>query len=188
MKLPTVSSRCKEHRQARGGRKPKSMKYLTSICADEKGSALVLALLILVLLTLMGISATTTSTVGVQMAGSEKFYEMAFYSAESGWQRALNWLDDQYPGVTQNLVWDGTTFIAVAGSLDQEATVGIPLANDNNTQYFVKVEFAGTAPVAGYGTSFRRFNYRVNSVGVGPGNARSEVRVTAGKVFDMGGY
>jgi len=169
------------------------MNNIISNFNNEKGSALVLALLILVLLTLMGISATTTSTVqvqmaGIQMAGSEKFYELAFYSAESGWQRGLNWLDGQFPGVTDNRVWDGTTFTPVAGSLEEAATVGIPLANDINTQYFVKVEFAGTAPVPGYGTSFRRFNYRVNSVGVGPGNARSEVEVTAGKVFDMGGY
>lgn len=164
------------------------MQYIASVCANEKGSALMLALLILVLLTLMGISATTTSTVGIQMAGSEKFYDLAFYSAESGWQRALNWLDDQYPGVTQNLLWDGTTFTPVAGSFEQAAPVGIPLANDNHTQYLVKVEFAGTASVAGYGTNFRRFNYRVNSVGLGPGEARSEIEVTAGKVFDMGGY
>lgn len=164
------------------------MKNMLSNFNNEKGSALVLALLILVLLTLMGISATTTSTVGVQMAGSEKFYELAFYSAESGWQRALNWLDDQYPGVTDNLVWDGTDFVAVAGSLEEADSVGIPLADDNNTEYRVKVEFAGTVPVPGYGTNFRRFNYRVNSVGIGPGNARSEVEVTAGKVFDMGGY
>jgi hypothetical protein len=166
------------------------MKHLASICTNEKGSALVLALLILILLTLMGISATTTSTVGVQMAGSEKFYELAFYSAESGWQRALNWLDDQYPGVTENLVWDDETktFTQVVGDFEEAQTDGITLADDNNTEYRVKVEFAGTAPVPGYGTSFRRFNYRVNSVGVGPGNARSEVEVTAGKVFDMGGY
>ena len=199
MKMPTVSNRFKQHYQ--GGRqfrkgifeampleKLKKMKHLASICTNEKGSALILALLVLVLLTLMGISATTTSTVGIQMAGSEKFYELAFYSAESGWQRALNWLDDQYPGVTDNLVWDGTTFIAVAGNLEEADTVGIPLAEDNNTQYFVKIEFAGTAPVPGYGTSFRRFNYRVNSRGVGSGNAQSVVEVIAGKVFDMGGY
>ena len=198
MKIPTVSRRCKDHRLGGALRremfevmvlqKLKNMKHIASICANEKGSALVLALLILVLLTLMGISATTTSTVEMQMAGSEKFYELAFYSAESGWQRALNWLDDQYPGVTDNLVWDGATFTPVAGNLEEEDTIGITLANDNNTQYFLKVEFTGTAPVAGYGTNFRRFNYRVNSVGVGPGKARSEVEVTAGKVFDMGGY
>jgi Tfp pilus assembly protein PilX len=164
------------------------MKNLASICTNEKGSALVLALLILVLLTLMGISATTTSTVGVQMAGSEKFYEMAFYSAESGWQRGLNWLDNEYPGITDNRVWNGTDFIAVAGSLEEADTVPITLAQDSSTEYLLKIQFTGTAPVPGYGTSFRRFNYRVNSVGVGPGNARSEVEITAGKVFDMGGY
>jgi hypothetical protein len=171
-----------------GVRRFKNMNSIFSNFNNEKGSALVLSLLILVLLTLMGISATTTSTVEIQMAGGEKFYELAFYSAESGWQRALNWLDNQFPGITDNRVWDGADFIPVAGSLDQAATVGIPLAEDNNTQYRVKMEFVGTAPVAGYGTSFRRFNYRVNSVGIGPGNARSEVEVTAGKVFDMGGY
>ena len=163
------------------------MKYLTSICADEKGSALVLALLILVLLTLMGISATTTSTVGIQMAGSEKFYEMAFYSAESGWQRALNWLDDQYLGDVTNRVWNGTTFEEVLGSLEEEDSVGITLANDDNIQYFVKLELTGTAPVPGYSTSFRRVNYKVKSEGSGPSNARAVVEVTAGKVFDMGG-
>ena len=173
--------------------KLKKMKHIASICANEKGSALVLALLILVLLTLMGISATTTSTVEMQMAGSEKFYELAFYSAESGWQRALNWLDDQYPGVSWKYMdWDGEKFIEFSGDFDkfeeEAGKVPITLANDNNTQYFLKVEFTGTAPVAGYGTNFRRFNYRVNSVGVGPTNARSEVRVTAGKVFDMGSY
>jgi len=163
------------------------MKYLTSICADEKGSALVLALLILVLLTLMGISATTTSTVGIQMAGSEKFYEMAFYSAESGWQRALNWLDDQYLGDVTNRVWNGTTFEEVLGSLEEEDSVGITLANDDNIQYFVKLELTGTAPVPGFSTSFRRVNYKVKSEGSGPSNARAVVEVTAGKVFDMGG-
>jgi hypothetical protein len=167
--------------------KLKNMKHIASICANEKGSALVLALLILVLLTLMGISATTTSTVGIQMAGSEKFYEMAFYSAESGWQRALNWLDGQYLGDVRNRVWNGTTFEEVPGSLDDTTSDGITLADDDKIQYFVKIELTGTAPVPGYGTSFRRVNYKVKSEGSGPSNARAVVEVTAGKVFDMGG-
>jgi hypothetical protein len=170
------------------------MKHIASICTDEKGSALIIALLILVLLTLMGISATTTSTIEVQMAGSEKFYEMAFYTAESGWQWALNWLDGQHPGVTQDFVWDGDKFVQVVGDFEDAAPVGISLADDNNTEYYVKIEFVGTTPVPGYGTDFRRFNYRVNSEGrvtpktAQPSIARSEISVTAGKVFDTGGY
>ncbi len=173
-------------------RKLKNMKDITSICANEKGSALVIALLILVLLTLMGISATTTSTIEVQMAGSEKFYEMSFYAAESGWQTALNWLDGQYPGVTKNLGYDQATTTYTEDNF--AAPDGISLAGDNNSEYFVKIEFVGTAPVPGYGTNFRRFNYRVNSEGrVNPGGtgssiSRSEVSVIAGKVFDMEGY
>ena len=162
-----------------------NMKDIFSPLTNEKGSALILALLILVLLTLMGISATTTSTIEVQMAGNEKFHDMAFYAAESGWQTSLNWLDRQYPAVTQNLGWDeeSETFI--------EANYNTPdyivLAEDNDTEYSVKIEFVGTRAVPGYGTNFRRFNYRVDSAGIGPGNARSEVRVVAGKIFDTEG-
>ena len=163
------------------------MKDIAYDITNDKGSALVLALLILVLLTLMGISATTTSTIEVQMAGNDKFHEMAFYAAESGWQEALNWLDRQYPGITDQVGWDGNSQTFVTGE-KYNAPDYISLADDNNTGYYLKIDFAGTTPVSGYGTDFRRFNYRINSVGLGPGNARSELSVTAGKVFDTGGY
>ncbi len=163
------------------------MGHITSIFTNEKGSVLVLALLVLVLLTLMGISATTTSTIEVQMAGNDKVHEIAFYAAESGWQSTLNWLDGQFPAVTQNVGWndDGT------GTFDVDhfnAPDSISLSDGNNAQYSPTITFVGTTHVPGYGPNFRRFNYMVNSTGTGPGNARTVVRVTAGKVFDMGGY
>ena len=163
------------------------MKDIVYHIANDKGSALVLALLMLVLLTLMGIAATTTSTIEVQMAGNEKFHEMAFYAAESGWQEALNWLDRQYPGITVQVGWDANSQTFVTGE-KYNAPDYISLADDNNTGYYLKIDFTGTTLVSGYGIDFRRFNYRVNSVGMGPGNARSELSVTAGKVFDTGGY
>jgi hypothetical protein len=161
------------------------MKGIVIDIANDRGSALVVALLVLVLLTLIGISATTTSTIEVQMAGSEKVYDMAFYAAESGWQTSLNWLDAQYPGVTHNLGLDeeSETFM--------QEKYGTPdfivLAEDNNTEYSVTIEFVGTRVVPGYATNFRRFNYEVDSTGIGPGNARSKVRVVAGKIFDTEG-
>ena len=163
------------------------MKNIVYDITNDRGSALLVALLILVLLTLMGISAITTSSIEVQMAGNDKFHEMAFYAAESGWQDALNWLDRQYPGITEQVGWNATSEIFSTGD-KYDAPDYIPLADDNNTGYYLKIDFAGTTPVPGYGSDFRRFNYRVNSVGVGPSNARSVVEVTAGKVFDMGGY
>jgi hypothetical protein len=161
------------------------MKRIADTIANDRGSALVLALLVLVLLTLMGISATTTSTIEVQMAGSEKVYDMAFYAAESGWQTSLNWLDNQYPGVTQNLGWDEDSETFIEANYNNPHS--IVLAQDNDTDYSVKIEFVGTRAVPGYGTNYRRFNYRVHSVGTGPSNARSEVSVVAGKIFDTEG-
>jgi hypothetical protein len=49
---------------------------------NHRGSALVVALLMLVVLTLIGISATTTTTFELQIAGNDKSYKQAFYAAD----------------------------------------------------------------------------------------------------------
>ena len=49
---------------------------------NHRGSALVVALLMLVVLTLIGISATTTTTFELQIAGNDKLYKRAFYAAD----------------------------------------------------------------------------------------------------------
>jgi hypothetical protein len=49
---------------------------------NQRGSALVVALLMLVVLTLIGISATTTTTFELQIAGNDKLYKQAFYAAD----------------------------------------------------------------------------------------------------------
>jgi len=50
---------------------------------NEDGSVLVIALIILVLLTLLGISATTTSQIEIQIAENERSHKIAFYAAEA---------------------------------------------------------------------------------------------------------
>jgi hypothetical protein len=52
--------------------------------SDERGSVLIVALLILVLLTIIGISATTTTNIETQIAGNDKFQKIAFNNADSG--------------------------------------------------------------------------------------------------------
>ena len=50
---------------------------------NEDGSVLILALIMLVLLTLIGISATTTSMIENKIAGNERVYKRNLYSAEA---------------------------------------------------------------------------------------------------------
>jgi len=56
--------------------------YFFSIVNNKRGSALVVALLMLVVLTLIGISATTTTNFELQIAGNDKLFKKAFYAAD----------------------------------------------------------------------------------------------------------
>jgi Tfp pilus assembly protein PilX len=51
---------------------------------SQDGSVIVSALFILLILTIVGISATSTSTVEVQISTNDKLHKMAFYAADGG--------------------------------------------------------------------------------------------------------
>lgn len=55
-----------------------------SLLNNERGTALIVALLMLVVLTLLGIAATTTSTVELQISGNDKLYKRSFFAADGG--------------------------------------------------------------------------------------------------------
>ena len=60
------------------------MKSSFSQPINEQGSVMVIALLMLSLLTIIGISAARTSGIETQIAANEKFHKIAFYNADSG--------------------------------------------------------------------------------------------------------
>lgn len=60
------------------------MRKITSMISNQQGSVIVIALVILVLLTIIGIAATNTSTTEVQITTNALLYNTAFYTAESG--------------------------------------------------------------------------------------------------------
>ena len=51
---------------------------------NQKGASLVIALLILLVLTLLGISAISTTTFETNIAGNERLYNRAFYASDAG--------------------------------------------------------------------------------------------------------
>ena len=60
------------------------MKQMLPSMKGEEGSVLAVSFFILVLLTIIGIAASRTSHVEVQIAGNEKDHQVAFYAAEAG--------------------------------------------------------------------------------------------------------
>ncbi len=59
----------------------------------EEGSVLVVALIMLVFLTLIGIAASRNTEVELQIAGNQKFHQMAFYAADAGPQAGIEILE-----------------------------------------------------------------------------------------------
>jgi Tfp pilus assembly protein PilX len=111
---------------------------------NEEGSVLIVALIVLVLLTLLGIFATKTTEVEIQIAGNDYRYKRNVYSAEAvAMECAQNIKDtevldtDTLPwlyamnGLPRNYILDDANWID-ANSLKSTA--------DSNTRYMAVVE------------------------------------------------
>lgn len=65
---------------------------------NENGIALIIALMLLVLLTLLGIAATTTSVLEVQIAGNDRDYKANLYKAETAAYEAARTMGEMTDG------------------------------------------------------------------------------------------
>ena len=82
-----------------------------SPCARQAGAALVVAMILLIILTLLAISGMTTSTTELQMAGNEQYTENAFQAAETGIERTIaNGAFDVYSQRRTHLVVDAAGY------------------------------------------------------------------------------
>jgi hypothetical protein len=63
----------------------------------EEGIALIIALLMLLVLTFIGISSISTTTFETNISGNERVGTDAFYASEGGFQVGLNQLPDTKP-------------------------------------------------------------------------------------------
>lgn len=80
------------------------MKQKQPAIYNENGSVLLIAVLILLLTTILGIFATNTTYIENLIAGNDKTHKQAFYNAEGGMRSVYPLLDDIRKGI------DPTTF------------------------------------------------------------------------------
>jgi hypothetical protein len=60
-----------------------AMESLIAPFRNEEGTTLIIGILMLAFLTLIGISATTTASIDLQVAGNHRLNKIAFYAAEA---------------------------------------------------------------------------------------------------------
>jgi len=174
------------------------------ITRDEGGSILVLCMLMLVMLTLMGITMSTTSTIEIQIASNDRQYKETYYVADSGWKEAAGWLQGNIvppmfvnPGGTidEDVVknfgaggdLDGSNLNLgfPAGTQDQTITIARSIAalgSSVNVPYWYRAEYVFKDNAPGSGPTVKRFNY--DAISVGDASQRMEVRLR--KEYDLG--
>ncbi|MCG8383892.1 MAG: PilX N-terminal domain-containing pilus assembly protein [Gammaproteobacteria bacterium] len=90
----------------------------------EKGAVLVISLIMLVVLTLLGITAMQSTTLEEKMAGNLKDRNLAFQAAEGAAILAEKWLSGKTNLPIEKS--DGSAGIWVYNSMDSDAANGVP--------------------------------------------------------------
>ena len=128
---------------------------------SEQGSITVIALMILVVLTLLGITITRTSTIDVQIAGNEIPFKQNFYVAEGGIHREASEVGrGNYPVMNIN------TPIELANQLTVPLPPPPPHLVDTKA-YDFSLNYVGYfLPPQGYSVvHFSRYDYGIDSFG-----------------------
>lgn len=156
-----------------------------TIIQSEKGSALLLALLILCILTLLGISANNTTTIDLQIAANEREYVKEFYVADSGWKAAANWLDSL--ATPPPYINSSGTTVRNFGNGGQDVTnSAFPAGTQDGTlqgvPYWYDAAYVSDRIVPGSGAGYRMFTYSSTS----NANQTQEIEVRLQKLFKVG--
>jgi hypothetical protein len=163
------------------------MQQLHTVIKNEAGTVMVVALLILVVLTAIGITALTTSSVDTKITGNEKFHKIAFYAAEGA--RTFVEVNTDLWGSANTTVGAGITFPDndgidnnSDGAVDEageEYVLAAGQSFNGSVNYLVEGTASG-APLRGTGDSAgttKVQRYEMDISGNGPNNAACRLDV-----------
>jgi len=119
------------------------MKYIFH--SNEKGSTLIISVLILLLLTIIGIAATNTSTIEILISGNDKVHKMAFHQADGGTEVGIELVE-------QNI------YVAGFDAVDLANLGGV---NATNANLYMNAD-PGMPPFAAYDAHYEGNGTRTN--------------------------
>jgi Tfp pilus assembly protein PilX len=129
-----------------------------TIFKNQRGVALILALIMLIVLTLIGLSSIGTSIFETKISGNERFSSSAFYAAEGGLEVGIN----QIPDLT-----------AYSGNIGPDVTYRSGSITDSSAQPSKNL---GLVIRPGNETTWEFKRYQINATGQSFG-ARKEIEV-----------
>ena len=143
-----------------------------SMMGNERGVALVVAVLVMITATFLGIAAVMTSDIEIRIAGNHRCAEKAFYAADAGVDMGLDWLLALGPTPPDK------------SSLPTMETSRHDFDSYTYSRYRITDTNYKAPPPPGWElTMFEKRYYRVNAIGNGPVSAKKEIEVIASYVF-----
>jgi type IV pilus assembly protein PilX len=140
------------------------LQHRTVLRGRQRGAALVVGLILLMVITLLAISGMNTATVELQMAGNMQFAQNAFQAAETGIERIASLImtkpDNPMPTLAnQGLAGapEDDKFTAQTGPGKVSSVTSIP----------------GEGFSMGEGSGYKAYHYDIVSTGTSARNARS---------------
>ncbi len=166
----------------------------TRIIKNENGSVIVIALLILIVLTIIGLTATSNSRMELNVTRNSQIYKRDFYAADSGWRHSAMWLD-RFDVFYPPIKLDGFT-VKFAGNddvandtLDPAFPAGTDdsniAASSNLNPYWFKIEHLKNEISPGSSDACFDSHYRTTSYGGEDGIQQVETQLV--KLSCVGG-
>jgi hypothetical protein len=142
----------------------KTMKNIIFAHKNENGSVTIIALIILIVLTIIGISASRTATIDIKIAANQIPYKKSFYISEGGINReSIEVGSGSYPVVN---VDDFGSHLADEAGQDNGNPLPSPTPHEvAGHSYDFNLVYEGYfLPPAGYSvTNFSRYDYSIDS-------------------------
>lgn len=169
-----------------------------AIVKNDNGSTIVIAMLILVFLTIIGIGAINTSVFESQIIGNEHNYQIDFYLADSGVEHASVWLECRGGAPSAVNPNDDVTVKnwGNAPAKDPRYTIAEALADghqsdnaslsDYNRAYWFQIEAVEDSAVSGSGPDYREFIYKVESRAGVVQNPTQQIETNLIKIYRTG--
>ena len=175
------------------------MLKITSLLKNEQGSVIVIAIIILALLTIIGISATNMSSTEVKVSTNAMLHNIAFYAADSGIEAgrgALNTIKIADAASWENLLqvneftWNGEQVDTLDEVLDAEGgrTVGqttftLTVADNNDLDGNDQIDTDDTVLLTSTAT-YSNATVTIETIVRGGGEAYAQEHYNAGSSGD----
>ena len=177
------------------------MQKITSIINNQQGSVIIMAVIVLALLTVIGISATNTSTTEVQVSTNAVLHNIAFYAADSGIEAgrgALNTIKIADAASWENLLkvneftWKSEQVDTLDEVLDAEggrtvglATFTLTVADNDDLDGNDQVDTDDTVLLTSTAT-YRNATVTIEAIVRGGGEAYAQEHYNAGSSGEAG--